>query len=138
MGFEVYAMSLASEPLLDKVEQQDWIEAKLKQLAEETDEEFAASIVAQFRTSAPGMLTELRDALERADLPLATRIAHSLKGNCATFGLARLAAVLQEVEGQCRNAAPPAPQYVEPLTERYRVAETQLQSAIDTVLNARL
>jgi HPt (histidine-containing phosphotransfer) domain-containing protein len=131
-------MQQAFEPLSPQVEQQDWIENKLKQLAEETDEEFAVSIVSQFRESAPSMLAELREALERADLPLATRIAHSLKGNCATFGLARLAASLQEVEGHCRNAAPPAPQAVEPLSLRYRSAEQQLVSAIDTVLKAKL
>lgn len=130
-------MNQGQEHQPDIQEQQDWIETKLKQLAEETDEEFTASIVEQFREAAPGMLADLREALERADLPLATRVAHSLKGNCATFGLARLAASLQEVEGYCRSAAPPAPQAVEPIASRFRLAETQLLGAMQVVLNAR-
>ena len=120
---------------MDGDERQEFIDSKLKQLAEETDDEFAATITGQFRETAPGMLAELREALERADAPLAGRIAHSLKGNCATFGLAALAGRLQQVELECRNAAPPAPVMVNALEERYRAAELQLMAAIQTVLS---
>ena len=79
------------------------VEAKLHELATETDPEFVQDVVNEFLTTAPAQVTEIQDALNREDLAKAGRAAHSLKANCATFGLAGLANTLQQLESSCRN-----------------------------------
>ena len=112
------------------------IESKLKLLADETDPQFAVSIVAEFCAAAPAMLSDLRDALARGDAPLACRIAHSLKSNCATFGMLNIAAVLQQVELACKQQkAPPAPA-IEAIVASYLAAEQQLSRAVREVLQS--
>lgn len=117
-----------------EIESREEIERKLRTLAEETDREFAAQIVEEFRSAAPPMLQDLRDALAQTDAVLAGRIAHSLKSNCATFGLIKLANHLQALELSCRQGQEPPPlSIVEPMITVYRAADAQLAAAVRTV-----
>lgn len=79
------------------------VEAKLHELATETDPEFVQDIVQEFLSTAPSQVVEIQDALNREDMAKAGRAAHSLKANCATFGLAGLAHALQQLEMSCRD-----------------------------------
>jgi CheY-like chemotaxis protein len=49
------------------------------------DEELFAEIAGIFVTDAPGYLTDMRDALAQSDWSRLGRVAHTLKGLCATF-----------------------------------------------------
>ena len=118
------------------VETYSGIENKLKMLAEETDPEFAASIVAEFCAAAPAMLSDLRDALARGDAILACRIAHSLKSNCATFGMQNIAAVLQEVELSCKHQNTPHAPAIEAIVASYQAAQQHLSRAVREVLQS--
>lgn len=79
------------------------VEAKLHELATETDPEFVQDVVNEFLSTTPSQVVEIQDALNREDLVKAGRTAHSLKANCATFGLSGLAHSLQRLEHCCRN-----------------------------------
>lgn len=79
------------------------VEAKLHELATETDPEFVQEVVDEFLATAPAQVVEIQDALNREDMVKAGRMAHSLKANCATFGLGTLAQTLQKLEFSCRN-----------------------------------
>jgi HPt (histidine-containing phosphotransfer) domain-containing protein len=117
-----------------EIENREEIERKLRTLAEETDPEFAAQIVEEFRSAAPPMLRDLRDALFHMDSVVAGRIAHSLKSNCATFGLMKLANHLQALELSCKDEQDPPPlSIVEPMITVYHAADAQLAAAVRTV-----
>jgi HPt (histidine-containing phosphotransfer) domain-containing protein len=117
-----------------EIESREEIERKLRTLAEETDPEFAAQIVQEFRSAAPPMLRDLRDALSHMDAAVAGRIAHSLKSNCATFGLMKLANHLQALELSCKDKLdPPSLSSVEPMITVYHAADAQLAAAVRTV-----
>lgn len=79
------------------------VEAKLHELATETDPEFVQEVVDEFLSSAPAQVVEIQDALNREDMVKAGRMAHSLKANCATFGLGAMANTLQQLEFSCKN-----------------------------------
>jgi HPt (histidine-containing phosphotransfer) domain-containing protein len=115
-------------------ENREEIEGKLRTLASETDPEFALDLIEQFRSAAEPMLLDLRDALARPDAASARRIAHTLKGNCATFGLMRLAGQLQVLETACLQQPPPPPDDCDPVMERFRAANDLLAATAETVL----
>ena len=50
------------------------------------DEEFECDLVNTFLESAPGLIEELRTALESGDANTATRAAHTLKGSAKSIG----------------------------------------------------
>jgi HPt (histidine-containing phosphotransfer) domain-containing protein len=116
------------------VENRQQIEARIRALVEETDPEFTLQIIEEFRSAAPPMLRELREALARPDSTVAGRIAHSLKSNCATFGLIRLASQLQALELACKDHPPPPVSAVEQVVAVYRAAEALLAEATQSVL----
>jgi HPt (histidine-containing phosphotransfer) domain-containing protein len=130
-------MNFAGGPPVE-VESLQRIEEHLRHLAEETDLEFAVQIVDDFRAAAPPMIADMRDALAQTDPKLAGRIAHSLRGNCASFGLIKLAAQLQALESACRQApdSPPV-SAVEPVAATYQSAEALLFTAARVVLKPR-
>jgi HPt (histidine-containing phosphotransfer) domain-containing protein len=69
-----------------------------------------AGLLDLFVTTSRGRLTELAGAVDAGDAALAARIAHSLKGSCATFGatmMASAAARLSAADGQELMSAAP-------------------------------
>ncbi|HTS21962.1 MAG TPA: Hpt domain-containing protein [Casimicrobiaceae bacterium] len=60
--------------------------------------DFVSELVDTFLSEAPGMLAELRRALEASEADRFRRVAHSLKSNSNTFGASELAAMARELE----------------------------------------
>ena len=60
--------------------------------------DFVRELVETFLTEAPGMLAELRRALDASDADRFRRAAHSLKSNSNTFGASALAAMAKHLE----------------------------------------
>jgi HPt (histidine-containing phosphotransfer) domain-containing protein len=127
-------MNFVGSPPVE-VESRQRIEEHLRQLAEETDLEFAVQIVDDFRAAAPPMIADLRDALAQTDPKLAGRIAHSLRGNCATFGLLNLAAQLHALETACKqNQVAPPVGAIEPVAASFSSADALLAQAVRGLL----
>jgi len=79
-------------------------------------------ILARFRSDYADKVARLRAALHAADLPLAHRIAHTLKGAAAMIEARGLRALAVDVEQQLRDGAAPDPQLLDRLeTELARV-----------------
>jgi CheY-like chemotaxis protein len=57
-----------------------------------------ADLVTLFFDEAPECLSELVGAVERADMGTVARMAHTLRGNSATLGAARVARIASELE----------------------------------------
>ncbi|MDR2160661.1 MAG: Hpt domain-containing protein [Desulfovibrio sp.] len=66
------------------------------------DMEIYAEIAHCFAANMEKYLEDLCRALERADMPAATRLAHSLKGNCGTVGAEELRLDCLRLEQICR------------------------------------
>jgi HPt (histidine-containing phosphotransfer) domain-containing protein len=60
--------------------------------------DFVHELVDTFLTEAPGMLAELRRALDANEADRFRRVAHSLKSNSNTFGASSLAAMAKNLE----------------------------------------
>jgi len=60
--------------------------------------DFVHELVDTFLTEAPGMLAELRRALDANDAERFRRAAHSLKSNSNTFGASALGAMAKSLE----------------------------------------
>jgi HPt (histidine-containing phosphotransfer) domain-containing protein len=60
--------------------------------------DFVRELVDTFLTEAPGMLAELRQALDASQAERFRRVAHSLKSNSNTFGALSLAAMAKNLE----------------------------------------
>jgi HPt (histidine-containing phosphotransfer) domain-containing protein len=60
--------------------------------------DFVRELVDTFLTEAPGMLAELRRALDANEADRFRRVAHSLKSNSNTFGATSLAAMAKNLE----------------------------------------
>jgi len=60
--------------------------------------DFVCELVETFLTEAPGMLAELKRALDADDAESFRRMAHSLKSNGNTFGASALAAMAKSLE----------------------------------------
>lgn len=74
--------------------------AVLGQLCESVgdDPAFLAELVDEFLQDAPTQLESLRGAATLGDAPVASRAAHTLKGNSRTFGATALASLCHEAE----------------------------------------
>jgi HPt (histidine-containing phosphotransfer) domain-containing protein len=57
-----------------------------------------ADLVTLFFDEAPESLSELAGAVDRADMGAVARMAHTLRGNSATLGAARVARIASELE----------------------------------------
>jgi HPt (histidine-containing phosphotransfer) domain-containing protein len=66
------------------------------------DEEIYLEVAAMFVTDAPGMLSELDQALAAGDWPSLTRVAHTLKGLFATFAAKSGEAAARQLEAGAR------------------------------------
>ncbi len=99
----------------------------LAALQEEGQPDVLAEMVGLFVGETVGWLTEARNAVDSGDVLALGRVAHSLKGACATIGAERMrgqAAGLEEalVAGRVSEA----PSFVDALTEEFHQLRSQL------------
>ena len=69
----------------------------------EGDREMLAEMIQLFQEAAPNLLIAIRDALERGDMPLLERSAHSLKGAAGNLSARPAAAAAQRLEKAARE-----------------------------------
>ena len=69
------------------------------------DREIYLEIAHCFADNLPAALDALDAAICDLDMPTATRLAHSLKGNCSTVGAEELRAACLSMEQLCRAAS---------------------------------
>jgi HPt (histidine-containing phosphotransfer) domain-containing protein len=69
-----------------------------EELQETTGAEFVIELVDTFLEEAPGMLSDLHEALADGDADRFRQAAHSLKSNANIFGAVSLAAVARKLE----------------------------------------
>jgi len=118
----------------DYAENSETIREKLRQLSDETDLDFAVQLVGEFSELAPTSLAELKEAVAQSDGSRAGRIAHSLKGNCATFGLANLARKMLAVETTCRQGKVVPLESVTELERDYATAADELHGVVQELM----
>jgi HPt (histidine-containing phosphotransfer) domain-containing protein len=99
----------------------------LADLQEEGQPNVLAEMVGLFVGETVAWLVEARNAVDSGDVLALGRVAHSLKGACATIGAERMrgqAAGLEEalVAGRVSEA----PSFVDALTEEFRQLRSQL------------
>ena len=99
----------------------------LAALQEEGQPDVLGEMVGLFVGETVGWLTEARNAVDSGDVLALGRVAHSLKGACATIGAERMrgqAAGLEEalVAGRVSEA----PAFVDALTEEFHQLRSQL------------
>ena len=91
------------------------------------DPEFVVVLLETFAEEAPGVLAELRDALDADDGDTARRAAHTLKSNAATFGASGLADLCADLETHARAGdLAHAPQVLGRIEESYATVEAEL------------
>lgn len=79
-------------------------EIKAKMLAElqesmgDIAEDLLPELAPMLLEDAPEMLKSLRLAIQSGNAPKVRELAHTLKGSCASMGIAGLAAICQEIE----------------------------------------
>jgi HPt (histidine-containing phosphotransfer) domain-containing protein len=78
-------------------------------------DDFVGELVETFFKEAPGLLTEMGQALNDGDAETFRRSAHSLKSNGASFGAMQLASLARKLEymgrdGRLYEAGPKLPQ----------------------------
>jgi len=69
----------------------------------EGDQELLTEMIHLFQQDAPNLLSDMRDALERADMPVLERSAHSLKGAAGNLSALRTAAAALQLERDAKN-----------------------------------
>jgi HPt (histidine-containing phosphotransfer) domain-containing protein len=67
------------------------------------DREIYGEIARAFARNMENVLEDLALALHGADMPSATRLAHSLKGNCGTVGAEEMRRACLKLERLCRE-----------------------------------
>lgn len=72
----------------------------LLELDERDGSTFHAEIAGLFTGQLPGRLAELHRALLHADVALAARVVHSVKGSCGGVGATRMVELCKEIEGE--------------------------------------
>jgi HPt (histidine-containing phosphotransfer) domain-containing protein len=95
--------------------------------------DFVRELVDTFLAEAPGMLSELRDALAADDATRFRRAAHSLKSNSNTFGALAFGAMAKDLElGGIARARERGGEAITRLTDEYArvcAALTELKGA---------
>jgi HPt (histidine-containing phosphotransfer) domain-containing protein len=96
----------------------------------EGDRELLKEVVDLFRTTYPGMLADVKQAVDRRDAPALMRSAHTLKGVVANFGAkaAYAAALRLENQGRAQDLGPADEAYaaLAAAVERLAAALTRL------------
>jgi CheY-like chemotaxis protein len=67
------------------------------------DGDLLAELADLFRTSAPALVAEVRNAAARGDAPAMTRAAHTLRGMVGNFGAPRTMHLAQDIEDRGRE-----------------------------------
>jgi HPt (histidine-containing phosphotransfer) domain-containing protein len=67
------------------------------------DAEFLAELVGTFLDASPAQLAALEAAAARGDAAEVRRVAHTLKSNAATFGMADVEKLCRELEGRAHD-----------------------------------
>ena len=89
-------------------------------------------VIRSFLDQTPSVLSELRDAATRADIPSIRRIAHMLKGTSSTLGGHELAGRCAEIEGVGETGCiADARSRVTAVEASYRTIEAALKAEID-------
>ena len=69
----------------------------------EGDQELLTEMIHLFQEDAPNLVTAMRDALERGDMTVLERSAHSLKGAVGNLSAKATAAAAQQLEKDAKN-----------------------------------
>jgi len=72
--------------------------AGLRDIEQATGQSMLPGVIGIFFESAPPMLADARQALEKSDAPGLSRAVHTLKGSCSNFGARRLRALCERIE----------------------------------------
>lgn len=72
-------------------------------LLDVADHASATRMVQMFAEQAAERLPDLEGAVERGDFALVDRLAHMLKGSCATVGAPRAATICQAISGAAQH-----------------------------------
>jgi CheY-like chemotaxis protein len=70
------------------------------------DSDLVLEVIALFLQETPDRLVSLRDGLSRGDLPLISRVAHTIRGSAGHLGAKALAALCARVEDKARQGVP--------------------------------
>ena len=73
-------------------------------LTELVGDDFIGELLETFFEEAPGLLEEMRQALDSGDAEIFRRSAHSLKSNGASFGARQLASLARDMEMMGRDS----------------------------------
>ncbi len=73
-------------------------------LKELVGDDFIDELVETFFEESPGLLEEMRQALDSGDAEVFRRSAHSLKSNGASFGATELASIARDLEYMGRDS----------------------------------
>ncbi len=77
--------------------------AELQESMGDIAEELLPELAPMLLEDAPQMLSRLRQAIAASDAPAVKKLAHTLKGSCASMGIMALAAHCQEIETMGRD-----------------------------------
>ena len=70
------------------------------------DSDLVLEVIALFLQETPDRLVSLRDGLSRGDLPLISRVAHTIRGSAGHLGAKALVALCARVEDKARQGVP--------------------------------
>ncbi len=70
------------------------------------DSDLVLEVIDLFLQETPDRLVSLRDGLSRGDLPLISRVAHTIRGSAGHLGARALAALCARVEDKARQGVP--------------------------------
>ena len=96
---------LRAQALFDAIEQQPAspLAAEIALPAAPDDADLLAEVAELFLDTAPGLLTQVREAIARADAPGLERAVHALRGAAANFGAADTVAAAARLESMGRG-----------------------------------
>jgi len=96
------------------------------------DEELLCEIATVFIEDVPMLIAELEQASQRGDSMTVCRMAHSLKGLCATFGAEPARTYAQRIEHECAscNGAPVNREQIETLVHLLEQTMATLRSEL--------
>ncbi len=80
--------------------------ARLRAIRHEGEPDLVLEVIELFLDESTERLAGLRDAIERSDLPLVARLAHTLKGSAGHLGAKALTTLCRRLEDKARTGAP--------------------------------
>ncbi|MCC6510304.1 MAG: Hpt domain-containing protein [Pirellulaceae bacterium] len=92
------------------------------------DESLLQEIATVFIEDVPQIATELQEACSRNDVPTVCRLAHSLKGLCATFGAEPARTYAQHIEHEAASSSRAVVSH-----ERVQILVHSLEQTIQTL-----